>query len=45
MDLVIKNLSKTYKGKEAVKDVDMKLTPGIWGLLGANGAGKLHSCE
>ena len=40
MDLTIKNLSKTYKGKEAVKGVDAELTPGIWGLLGANGAGK-----
>lgn len=40
MDLTIKNLSKTYKGKEAVKGVDTELTPGIWGLLGANGAGK-----
>lgn len=40
MDMVIKNLSKTYKGKEAVKGIDTELTPGIWGLLGANGAGK-----
>mgnify|MGYP002625806110 FL=1 len=40
MDLVIKNLSKTYKQKVAVKNVDTELTPGIWGLLGANGAGK-----
>lgn len=40
MDLVIKNLSKNYKKKEAVKNIDAVLTPGIWGLLGANGAGK-----
>lgn len=40
MDLVIKNLSKTYKQKVAVKNVDTELTSGIWGLLGANGAGK-----
>lgn len=40
MDLTINNLSKTYKGKEAVKGVNTELTPGIWGLLGANGAGK-----
>ena len=40
MDLVIKNLSKNYKRKEAVKNVDATLSPGIWGLLGANGAGK-----
>lgn len=40
MDLVIENLSKNYKKKEAVKNVDATLSPGIWGLLGANGAGK-----
>lgn len=40
MDLVIKNLSKKYKKKEAVKSVNAMLSPGIWGLLGANGAGK-----
>lgn len=40
MNLVIKNLSKTYKQKVVVKNVDTELTPGIWGLLGANGAGK-----
>ena len=40
MNLEIKNLSKTYKGKEAVKGINTELTPGIWGLLGANGAGK-----
>lgn len=40
MDIVIRNLSKTYKGKEAVKNIDTELSPGIWGLLGANGAGK-----
>lgn len=40
MDLEINNLSKKFKGKEAVKDVSACLSPGIWGLLGANGAGK-----
>ena len=25
--------------KTAVNDVDLTLTPGVWGLLGANGAG------
>ena len=40
MDLVIENLSKNYKKKEAVKNVNATLSPGIWGLLGANGAGK-----
>lgn len=40
MNLKIKNLSKNYKKKEAVKNVDVTLSPGICGLLGANGAGK-----
>lgn len=40
MKLEIKNLSKNYKKKEAVKNVDVTLSPGICGLLGANGAGK-----
>ena len=40
MDLVISNLSKNYKNKEAVKNIKAHLSPGIWGLLGANGAGK-----
>ena len=29
MDLVIKNLSKNYKKKEAVKNVDVTLSPGM----------------
>ena len=29
-----------FKDKTAVNDVNLTLTPGIWGLLGANGAGK-----
>jgi len=34
------NLSKAYKGVQALVDFNMKLTPGILGLLGPNGAGK-----
>jgi len=34
------NLSKAYKGVQALKDFNLKLTPGILGLLGPNGAGK-----
>jgi ABC-type multidrug transport system ATPase subunit len=34
------NLSKAYKGMYALKDFNLKLTPGILGLLGPNGAGK-----
>lgn len=35
-----RNLSKTYKGVQALVDFNLKLTPGILGLLGPNGAGK-----
>jgi len=34
------NLGKAYKGVQALKDFNLKLTPGILGLLGPNGAGK-----
>jgi ABC-type multidrug transport system ATPase subunit len=34
------NLSKAYKGVQALKDFNLRLTPGILGLLGPNGAGK-----
>ncbi|MBN1665709.1 MAG: ATP-binding cassette domain-containing protein, partial [Anaerolineales bacterium] len=38
--LETRDLSKAYKGVQALKDFDLKLTPGILGLLGPNGAGK-----
>src|SRR4030066_1889841 len=34
------NLSKAYKGVQALIDFNLTLTPGILGLLGPNGAGK-----
>ncbi len=34
------NLSKAYKGVQALGDFNLKLSPGILGLLGPNGAGK-----
>ena len=37
MELIIDDLSKKFKDKEAVSHVSLKLTPGVWGLLGANG--------
>lgn len=40
MELEIRNISKYYKDKKAVDRVSLTLTPGVWGLLGANGAGK-----
>lgn len=38
--LEVKNVSKKYKEKYALKDVTMTLSEGIYGLLGPNGAGK-----
>lgn len=40
MELIIRQLSKHYKDKIAVDEVNLRLTKGINGLLGANGAGK-----
>ena len=41
MKLVINSLSKTYpNGVQAIKDVSLTLTNGMFGLLGPNGAGK-----
>ena len=41
MELVIKNLSKTYSnGVEALKDINLTISNGMFGLLGPNGAGK-----
>ena len=40
-ELVATNLSKTFPGVQALKDVDMILRSGeIHALVGANGAGK-----
>ncbi|MBN1598663.1 MAG: ABC transporter ATP-binding protein [Bacteroidales bacterium] len=41
MELVIENLSKTYpKGAQALKNINLNITNGLFGLLGPNGAGK-----
>ncbi|MCU9810073.1 ATP-binding cassette domain-containing protein [Paraclostridium sp. AKS46] len=40
MELKISNLTKKFKDKVAVDNVNLTLTPGVWGLLGENGAGK-----
>lgn len=38
--LELKNVCKKYKEKQALKDVSLTLSNGIYGLLGPNGAGK-----
>lgn len=40
MQLELSNVTKTYRGKQAVSDVNLRLGPGVLGLLGPNGAGK-----
>ena len=41
MDLIIRNLSKTYQnGTKALNDVSLTISTGMFGLLGPNGAGK-----
>ncbi|MDH6367353.1 MULTISPECIES: ATP-binding cassette domain-containing protein [unclassified Breznakia] len=40
MEYIIKNVSKTFKKRLVVRDVEIKLQPGIHAVLGANGSGK-----
>lgn len=40
MELKLRHVTKRYGTKTAVDDVSMTLREGIYGLLGANGAGK-----
>ena len=41
MGLVLKNVSKTFVGKKPVDNVSLTLEkPGVFGLLGTNGARK-----
>ncbi len=40
MELVLKNISKSYKNKKALDNFSLVLTNGVYGLLGPNGAGK-----
>lgn len=39
-ELELVNVSKTFKNKTAVQDVNIRLGHGVYGLLGENGAGK-----
>lgn len=40
LELTLQGLSKRFYGKWAVDKVNVQLTSGVYGLLGANGAGK-----
>lgn len=40
MEIQIKNLSKNYSRVKALKNVNLNITQGMFGLLGRNGAGK-----
>lgn len=40
MELQIEHASKYFNDKKAVNDVSLRITSGVWGLLGANGSGK-----
>lgn len=41
MDIRIEGLSKTYRGQtQALRDIHLRIEPGMFGLLGPNGAGK-----
>ncbi|MCR2045224.1 ABC transporter ATP-binding protein [Anaerosalibacter massiliensis] len=40
MELKLENVNKKYKNKHAIKDVNLNLGYGVYGLLGENGAGK-----
>lgn len=40
MEVVFENISKKYKNKYALKDINITLKNGVYGLLGENGAGK-----
>lgn len=40
MEILIRNLSKNYGKKTALKEVSMTIHSGMFGLLGRNGAGK-----
>lgn len=40
MEIDILNLSKKYRRVEALRDINLKIEEGMYGLLGRNGAGK-----
>lgn len=40
MELKVENLYKSYRNKEALKNINISMKQGTYGLLGENGAGK-----
>lgn len=40
MELKLRNLTKQYGSFTALNQLSVTFTPGIYGILGANGAGK-----
>lgn len=40
MKLQIENISKSYRGRDALKNFNVELSEGVHALLGPNGAGK-----
>ena len=40
MELCLEQVSKSFQDNRAVDDVSLRITPGVWGLLGANGGRK-----
>jgi ABC-2 type transport system ATP-binding protein len=40
LKLTIENITKTFGDKSALNDINLELTTGIYGILGANGSGK-----
>lgn len=43
--ITISDLSLNFSGEPLFKDVNLKFTQGnCYGVIGANGAGKSHSC-
>ncbi|MHC5249221.1 ATP-binding cassette domain-containing protein [Enterococcus sp. LJL90] len=40
MELLLVDISKNYDDQPVLKDITMRLSPGIYGFLGENGAGK-----
>lgn len=40
MGIIIENLCKNYGKKEVLKNINLNIPVGVYGLLGENGSGK-----